>query len=193
MNFVRFSPRLAACSVALAAALGGVGFAANPASAATYPSCLDANRQVASGPGSVIQWYCNDSDNYQNWTVIRVGQEHSGSGPEILLYVIKNNQTSQCLDADAQQAYPGGAVIQWPCDYGSFDGYVMWIRTQTPEGYSFQNAGATYQGGALCLDANAQQTYNFGKIIQWPCQASDPFQNWFVQTTDHDGLQNVGA
>ena len=122
MNFVRFSPRLAACSVALAAALGGVGFAANPASAATYPSCLDANRQVASGPGSVIQWYCNDSDNYQNWTVIRVGQEHSGSGPEIPLYVIKNNQTSQCLDADAQQAYPGARSSSGPATMAALTG-----------------------------------------------------------------------
>ena len=191
MNFVR--PRLAACAVAFAAVLGGVGFAASPASAATYPSCLDANQQVASGPGSAIQWYCNDSDNYQNWTIAPVASEHSGSGPVIPLYGFKNNQTSQCLDADAQQQYPGGAIIQWPCDYSGIDLYQLWIRTRTPEGYIFQNAGATYQGGGLCLDANAQETYNFGKIIQWPCKASDPFQNWFEQTTDHDVLQNVGA
>src|SRR5579862_9372839 len=118
MNSIRFPARLtwprrsrtstrrrfAAGSVALAAVLAGLAFTAGPAHASGTGFCLRANPQQADDFGAVIQWQCDDSDNSQNWTVTEVA-DPPGVG---LLVQVKNNGTSQCLDADADQAYNFG-------------------------------------------------------------------------------------
>jgi uncharacterized protein YaaQ len=194
MKFVRFPARLAgtpvrhrvaACSVAAAAVLGGTAFAATPASAAT-PMCLDANTQQAYNFGAVMQWQCDDSKNSENWTITDLGSADGG-----FLVSIKNNATGLCVDADAQQVYDFGSIIQWQCN--TSDPFQMWILKATSEGVTFENYGPYLQGVNDCLDADAQQVNDNGGIIQWACNASDPYQNWVGQTSDNDVLQNVGA
>ena len=41
--------------------------------------------------------------------------------------------------------------------------------------------------------SNAQQIRNFGGIIQFQCNDSDPYQAWTVQRAAHYVFQNVGA
>jgi len=135
MNSIRFPARLtwpgrsgttarrrfAAGSVALAAVLAGLAFTAGPAHASGTGFCLRANPQQADDFGAVIQWQCDDSDNSQNWTVTEVA-DPPGVG---LLVQVKNNGTSQCLDADADQAYNFGMIIQWSCN--ASDPYQLWM------------------------------------------------------------------
>jgi hypothetical protein len=187
MNFVWPGTvrRFAALSVAAAAVLGGVALTASPAHASTA-ICLDANAQQAYDFGAVIQFQCNDSDNFQNWTTTEVGGADGG-----YLVRLQNNGTGYCLDADAGDIGDFGEVIQWQCS--SSDNYQLWILHPTSSGAIFESYGAWLQGESYCLDADAQQTYDYGSIIQWQCNTSDPYQNWFGQSTDGDVLQNVGA
>jgi hypothetical protein len=53
-----------------------------------------------------------------------------------------------------------------------------------------KNYGAYLEGAADCLDANAQQDYNGGKITQYACSASDPYQQWAV-SIEQVGGQNL--
>ena len=182
--------RLAAGSVALAAALAGLAFNAGPAHASGLGFCLDANAQQAHNFGKIIQWQCDDSDNYQNWTFTLVANP-PGVGA---LFQFKNNGTGYCLDANAQQVYDGGAIIQYSCD--ASDPYQLWMVNPHAGNEAigeFRNYGAYTRGAADCLDANAQQVYDGGAIIQYSCDASDPYQQWTVVPSDKAVVQNVGA
>jgi hypothetical protein len=205
MNFVRFCAKLArrgcsravariaarrrlavVCSAALAACLAGAAFTAAPAGASAAPMCLDADAGTPYDYGAVIQWQCNDSDNYQNWTFTFVDDE---VGDQV--FQIQNNGTGMCLDADAQQMYNYGAVIQWQCN--SSDPYQDWFWVPNPGGAELESVASWEQRSALCLDADAGTPYDYGAIIQWQCNNTDPYQLWFQQTTDVYVLQNVGA
>jgi hypothetical protein len=207
MNFVRFCAKLArrgcsravariaarrrlavVCSAALAACLAGAAFTAAPAGASAAPMCLDADAGTPYPGGAVIQWQCNDSDNYQNWTFTPLyGLEDD------LVFQIQNNGTGLCLDADSQQMYNYGAVIQWGCN--SSDPYQDWIWVDNPGGLELETVASWEQGSDLCLDADAQQTYDYGAIIQWQCNNTDPYQLWSSQPSSKYVyvLQNYGA
>jgi hypothetical protein len=214
MNFIRFSARLArhrcsravaqiaarrrlavVCSAALAAGLASAAFAAVPASAAASAMCLDADAGQVYDGGAIIQWGCNSSDLYQQWKLSDPIAD-SPYGPLQLIYntgALVYDDASDCLDADAQQVYDGGAIIQWGCN-GS-DDYQYWIATVTPDGIQLENYGAlVYNDAADCLDADAGQVYDGGAIIQWGCNSSDPYQLW-TESNASDGIsyQNVGA
>jgi hypothetical protein len=87
-----------------------------------------------------------------------------------------------CLDANAQQVYDGGQISQYSCN--GFDPYQSWSlqdvgRTNYGEAYKIFSDGAYDTNNALdCLEANAYQVYNGGQIIQYGCNASDPYQEW---------------
>jgi hypothetical protein len=109
-----------------------------------------------------------------------------------------------CLDADAQQVYPGGLVEQWSCNPD--DPFQNWVIV--PEGsylghtvYEIQNLGALYDDDAAdCLEADGQQVYPGGAVIQSGCVPNDdanvaPYEEWFAVFTA-DGAyqwQNFGA
>jgi hypothetical protein len=217
MNFIRFSARLArrgssravaqiasrrrlavVCSAALAAGLAGAAFTAVPASAATTGFCLDANAQQVYPGGAIIQWGCNYSDLYQQWSFNAITGSPYGE-----LFQLQNtgaldvNDAADCLDADAQQVYPGGAIIQYGCN--SSDPYQLWIAKGSESGalvqFQFENYGALVNDDAAdCLDADAQQVYSGGAIIQYGCNSGDPYQIWQPSQGSVGGqLQNVGA
>ncbi len=188
MNFVRFSARLARrrfalVLVALAAVPASLAFTTSPAQAATS-TCLDANAQQVYNFGAIIQWDCSASDPYQQWmpkaAAINPNLPPPPAGQLVELQnvgALDNNNAADCLDADAQQVYNFGAVIQYGCNPG--DTYQQWILMQAPSGYYvLENYGAYLQGAADCLDADAQQVYDNGAIIQYGCNENDPFQQW---------------
>src|SRR5262245_56732889 len=99
--------------------------------------------------------------------------------------------TPTCLDANAQQVYDTGAIVQWTCSITGHnaDPYQAWKVTQQPAGnpnvpysgelFQLENWGALNGNRAAdCLDADAQQVYDGGKIFQWGCDSNDPWQKW---------------
>lgn len=109
-------------------------------------------------------------------------------------HTILNEGKGTCLDADAQQQYNFGAIIQWNCSSG--DLFQQWNVTAvgTSGGgqtlYSIKNVGSGF-----CLDNDAQQVYDGGSIIQWSCNWNDYYQLWTI-SHNQDGswdLQNYGA
>lgn len=209
MNFVKFSAGLAqrgrsramarilagrplavVFSVALTAVLGGVVFTAVPASAVTGPgTCLDAYAGQTYDYGSTIQWNCDTSDRYQQWVWNVVGNSSLGQ----LVQLQSVGDAGFCADADAQQTYDYGAVIQWGCNTN--DPYQLWAWQVTPNGYSLQSYGAYLNGASECLDANSQEPFDYGAIIQWDCNSSDAFQLWNVESVSSNTvvLQNTGT
>lgn len=77
------------------------------------------------------------------------------------------------------------------------DTFQQRILTQnSADNFVIQNYGAYLQGAADCLDADAQQVYNGGAVIQYGCNASDPFQQWKPVVDPVAGfflLQSVGS
>jgi hypothetical protein len=210
MNSIRFSGRLtrpgrsgavaqaaarrrfAAGSVALAAVLAGLAFAAGPAHASGTGYCLYAVGSLDFQP--IVQYTCDDSENYQNWTVTQAAVPNGDTPPPpdgILLQFQNNGASSFCLDADAQQTEDFGKIIEWGCD--SSDPYQLWIPLATTSGDAFENYGAWLNGASYCLDADAQDVIIYGMVIQWQCNTSDPYQLWVPVPSDHDVIQNVGA
>lgn len=203
MKFTR--RRFAVLSVALVPVLAGLAFTTSPAQAATSITCLDANAQQVHNDGAIVQWVCNGNDPYQEWKPIAVASNPNlpppppppPSGTLVQLQnvgALDNNNAADCLDADAQETYNYGAVIQWGCNAG--DTSQQWIMIQTSAGYLFQSYGAYLQGASECLDADAQQVYSGGSVIQWSCNESDPFQQWKPDVDPVAGtlfLQSVGS
>ena len=64
-------------------------------------------------------------------------------------------------------------------------------------GLAFTASPAQAATSITCLDANAQQVYNGGAVIQWGCSASDPYQLWAVgaNTVNKNSLtiQSLGS
>jgi hypothetical protein len=184
--------RFAAGSVALAAVLAGLAFAAGPAHASGTGYCLRAVGSNLFNP--IVQYQCDDSDNYQNWTVTQAAVPNGDTPPPplgILVQFRNNAASSYCLDADAQQIQDFGKIIEWGCD--SSDPFQLWVPVATASGDAFENYGAWLHGASYCLDADAQEVQDFGQIIQWQCNSSDPYQLWVPVASDHHVLQNVGA
>ena len=182
--------RFAAGSVALAAVLAGLAFAAGPAHASGTGYCLRAVGSNLFNP--IVQYQCDDSDNYQNWTVTQAAVPNGDTPPPPLgiLVQFRNNAASRQYD-DAQQIQDFGKIIEWGCD--SSDPFQLWVPVATASGDAFENYGAWLHGASYCLDADAQEVQDFGQIIQWQCNSSDPYQLWVPVASDHHVLQNVGA
>jgi hypothetical protein len=215
MNLVRFSAgvaqrglsravarrvarrRFTVCSVALAAVLASVALTTGPASAETAPgTCLDANAGQVYDGGAIIQWGCNSDDPYQGWEAVWTANTPYGAVYQLQdLGALDDNNAADCLDADAGQVYDGGAVTQWGCD--ASDPYQLWIfHFIGNSDFTLQNYGALiYQGAADCLDADAQQVYDGGAIIQWGCNTSDPYQQWqrMLGINEFAPIENIGT
>jgi hypothetical protein len=66
--------------------------------------------------------------------------------------------------------------------------FQLWIMEGTEyeplendyhQSYLLVNYGAlVVDGAADCLDANSDQMYDGGAIIQWGCNSNDPYQLW---------------
>lgn len=183
--------RFAAGSVAIATVLAGVAFAAGPAHASGTGYCLLGVGAFDFNP--VVQYTCDDSDNYQNWTVTQVGVPNGDATPPggVLLQFENNGASSFCLDADAADIQEFGKIIEWGCN--ASDTYQLWIPLAASDGTTYENYGAWLHGASYCLDADAQDVIVYGKVIQWPCSTSDPFQQWVPVPSDNDVIQNVGA
>jgi hypothetical protein len=104
--------------------------------------------------------------------------------------LLRNAGAGTCLDANAQQAFNGGAIIQWPCN--GADPFQQWNILEVGDGhFMIEN-----QGAGTCLDANAHQAFNGGAIIQWQCNMADPFQLWYLTPASGGRLlsmKNFGA
>jgi hypothetical protein len=134
--------------------------------------CLDANSQEAHIFGGIIQWDCNTTDAWQNWTFV-----YDGNG----LYQLQNQADGYCLDADADNAGTGGSMVQWTCNPS--DAFQQFYITNTGDGLSIKSVGASnLTGTPTCVDANYYQQYELGEIQQYPCDTSDTFQLWTYYT-----------
>jgi hypothetical protein len=75
---------------------------------------------------------------------------------------------------------------------GAWESYISSANSAV-SGFSFQLED---QASSTCLDADASDVGNGGKIFQWSCDASDSYEQWTVDVTT-DGhnpvLRNVGA
>jgi hypothetical protein len=185
--------RFAAGSFVLAAVVASLALTTGTAHASATPYCLDANAQQIHNFGGIIQFQCNDNDPYQNWTH---DQQYAPAGDPAppagdILVQLRNDGAGDCLDADDQEIYDGGLISQLQCNVS--DPFQLWMPVAGDNGVAFENYGAWLYGEADCLDANAQQTYNYGTVAQWACSASDPYQAWTDQPTDNYVWQNVGA
>jgi hypothetical protein len=108
---------------------------------------------------------------------------------------------SSCFTANPNEVYSGGQIFQLACnsDYSWQDWTTTYVAS-TSDGrplYQVQNVGAMqYDNGAAdCLDANAYQVYDGGAIIQWACDAGDPYQLWIISNNSNGTVtfQNYGA
>jgi hypothetical protein len=175
------------------AGLTGVGFtavSAGPASAAVQSGiCLDANAGETYDFGAITQYSCNIDDPYQSWTLNPVTNTPYGTSYQLLndgAALIKG--AGDCLDANAQQVYDGGQIMQWACN--PQDPYQQWIFLNDNQGsYILMNYGdILYNPLAMCLDAYKGQEYDGGKVIQYTCNGSDSFQQWTLQPSAY-GLE----
>ena len=103
-----------------------------------------------------------------------------------------------CLDANAGEIYNTGGIAQWQCQTDDpFQSWKLGFVADSSDGPVYQvfNLGALEEGAADCLDADAQEVYDGGKIFQWGCNTADPYQLWIVSTvgTSTVTLQNYGA
>jgi cell wall assembly regulator SMI1 len=198
--------RLAALSVALAAVGAGLALTTSPAHASAPQICLDANAQQVQNYGAIIQFGCSYDDAYQQWTPVKVG--HTANGILVRLEsvgAVDSQGHQYCLDADAQETYNYGAVIQFQCN--SADPFQVWDMYKVSHGHFMiqswgalrngqtQFMGARHNGATVCLDADAQNVGNYGSIIQFNCNSSDPFQQWTraVNLQGNYILESVGA
>jgi hypothetical protein len=215
MNFVRFSAGPARCgrsravartaarrrfavfSVALAAVLASIVVTTGPASAGILPGlCLDADAQQVGQGGAIIQWDCDTTDNYQRWVNEPGPTTSSGVVYQLeVLGPLDDKHENFCLDANAQEVYPGGAIVQWVGNNN--DPYQWWLEHYLGGGvWSFQNYGALmYQNSADCLDVDAQHLGDLGPIVQWGCNSNDVYQEWEEESSPLGGtvFPNLGA
>ena len=90
-----------------------------------------------------------------------------------------------CLDANAGPTSGPGSVIQWSCD--ADDPYQSWSFTDVaapgvpPFGIVVQIRS---NGSGQCLDVDASHVQDFGNILQYNCNTSDPYQLWIPVATD---------
>lgn len=138
----RLTRRFAAGSVALAAVLAGVAFAASPAHASTSSTGYCLRAVQAKDFGQIVQYQCDDSDNLQNWTSTFVNVPNGDTTPpDPFLVQVQNNSTGYCLDADAQKVQDYCPIIQWQC--GNFsDPYQLWYPLAS-DYHVQQNVGAS--------------------------------------------------
>jgi hypothetical protein len=184
--------RFAAGSLALAAVVAGVAFAASPAHASSPGYCLLAVGSFQTNP--IVQLQCDDSNNYENWTgnVVAVPNGDPRTPVGQALFQFQNNGASSfCVDANAQNIQPYSGIMEWGCN--ASDPYQLWFPWNGDGGHIYENYGAWLQGQAYCLDADARETIDFGKVMLWPCSSSDPYQAWVTVPSDHNLIQNVGA
>lgn len=75
---------------------------------------------------------------------------------------------------------------------GAWESYVSYAQGAITSGFTVQLQD---QGAGTCLDADASNIGNGGKIFQWSCNSSDSFQQWaVVDSVGHlPVLRNVGA
>ena len=62
-----------------------------------------------------------------------------------------------------------------PYNSGAWASYIS-LAEQSVYGFSFQLQN---HGTGTCLDADSRQRYDKGKIFQWRCRTTDPYQQWW--------------
>jgi hypothetical protein len=75
---------------------------------------------------------------------------------------------------------------------GAWENYISSANSAI-SGFSFQLQN---KSAGTCLDADGTNVGNGGKIFQWPCNGSDPYQQWTVvigANGDNPILRNVGS
>ena len=107
-----------------------------------------------------------------------------------------------CLDADASQAHAYGDIIAWDCSNSNDDDYQDWEITYQENGwlsglYQLRNVGTLNVGTPTCLDFAADLVGGVGynKVIQFPCNSSDPYQLFSITDVGNGNwsFQNLGA
>ncbi len=133
-------------------------------------TCLDADASDVRNGGKIFQWTCSAGDSHQQWRVMAV----NGYNP-----VLQNVGTGTCLDADASDVRNGGKIFQWACSTTG-DAYQRWWFRGSGQlnTNGDANAGLVNAGAGTCLDADATDVRNGGKIFQWACNGSDHYQWW---------------
>jgi hypothetical protein len=105
--------------------------------------CLQADPGQVYPGGAIVQSGCSydGSDLYQLWLIDPIGGGSSTWSIENYGALV-NDDAADCLDADAQQATDGGAVIQWGCN--THDAYQLW-RPEWPNSDQFilENLGTS--------------------------------------------------
>lgn len=112
-------------------------------------------------------------------------------------YWISNGaDSSLCLAPDDSQPYDYGAIIKVTCngneDWSFIDtgqnmlGYELYLIESTSVLINRPGGGTARD----CVDFHAQQSWNYGSVIQWVCNINDPYQQFaYIGGT----LVNAGA
>jgi hypothetical protein len=149
--------------------------------------CLDANAGQIQAFGQVMEWGCNPYDDFDQWHQIEetytqwgIASFFDNAGGQF------DYNTQDCLEANYQEVYNGGQIMQWGCSPN--DPYSQWIVYHEPDGWNqLMNYGdMLYNHVAMCLDAdgspsefgNPSPLYNGAPIFQWACNSNDGWQLW---------------
>jgi hypothetical protein len=98
-----------------------------------------------------------------------------------------------CLDADSTDVGNGGKIFQWDCN--SSDSYQQWaILDSVGNQPIFENVGILDNDGeAYCLDADASDVGDGGKIFQWACNTGDSYQQWWFYGSNNISSDSAEA
>ena len=134
----------------------------------------------------------------------------SAAGPRNGIYRVWNHSGQDpyhfwspfCLDADASQVHAYGDILAWDCSNSNDDDYQDWEITYQENGwwsglYQLRNVGTLNVGTPTCLDfaADVVGGVGYNKVIQFPCNPSDPYQLFYFTYVGNGNwsIQNFGA
>jgi hypothetical protein len=80
--------------------------------------CLDMPNNSTTKGTQVQLWSC-DSKPQQVWETYSL---YGGNQ----FFLIRDQDSNMCLSIQGNDQQPGGAVIQWPCNYSGTDRYEVW-------------------------------------------------------------------
>lgn len=131
-------------------------------------TCLAADSSAKAHGRVVYQWSCHQSYSSQQWYV----EGSLGHNP-----VLKNANTHTCLEMDGGKIGNGGPVFLRSCNTGDVFQRWWWRGSGALNLNGKADAGLHVDGTRrTCLDA--QGSGNGGRIYQWTCHQSHPYQQW---------------
>jgi hypothetical protein len=102
------------------------------------------------------------------------------------------NYDTKCLDVTGDSKSKGAPLQQWTCRNAALQ--QRWFIDA--HAYSGGKFIKSYSSG-MCLSIANNDRHAGGHVIQWPCNAKDPFESWrmhlFPGTTYYYTIQNVGS